>query len=372
MDSDHPPRHAPRIVPRAAPRVALVLGGGGLKGFAHIGVLRALRERGIRPVLYAGSSIGALLAAATATGTAPAELEARAARLRRRDLFRLNHYGMLVDRMRAPSLYEAEPLRALVEQTVPAGTFASLGAPLLVGTVDIERGTQVVWGLPGLDDVPVRDAVYASCALPGFFPPGRVDGRVCVDGGTTDNMPVSIAAVGLGGPPLDAIIAVDVGNADVTHDETIGAQGFASIFMRSASVMMHALQEAPLARWSGPPMLLIRPRVSHIGWFNFGHVDELVDAGYRAATSALRHLNELLCAPGGIYPRRSVRVVVDRDRCTGCGTCVAMAPGTMGLDGARKAYVLTHVLSWSPADGDFVKHCPTNAIAVVEADGPER
>ncbi|MGZ8468988.1 MAG: patatin-like phospholipase family protein, partial [Gemmatirosa sp.] len=61
-------RPAPRVVARRTPRVALVLGGGGLKGFAHIGVLRALRERGIRPTLIAGSSIGALLGAATAGG----------------------------------------------------------------------------------------------------------------------------------------------------------------------------------------------------------------------------------------------------------------------------------------------------------------
>ena len=375
MDSDPPPspapRSSPRIVTRAAPRIALVLGGGGLKGFAHIGVLRVLRERGIRPSLYAGSSIGALLAAASAGGLPPAELAWRAEHLKRRDLFRLNHYGMLVDRVRAPALYEGEPLRALVEQVVPTGTFADLPTPVFVNTVDLKRGTQVVWGLPGLQDVPVQDAVYASCALPGFFPPGRVDGRVCVDGGTIDNMPVSVAAVGAGaGGPVDAIIAVDVGNADLGHRDTIESQGFASIFMRSASAMMHALQEAPLSRWGGPPMLLIRPRVSHIGWFTFGHVAELIAEGQRAAVAALRHMNELLCAPGGIYPRRGVRVRVDRERCTGCGTCVAMAPGTMGLDAAGKAYALTHALSWSPADGEFVRHCPTAALDIEEVERP--
>ena len=70
--------HAPRVVPRASPRIALVLGGGGLKGFAHIGVMRALRERGIRPSLYAGSSIGALLSAAAAGGVATTEMTWRA------------------------------------------------------------------------------------------------------------------------------------------------------------------------------------------------------------------------------------------------------------------------------------------------------
>ena len=271
---------------------------------------------------------------------------------------------MIVDRMRSASLYLGDPLRRLIDQVVPGGTFDDTRVPLLVNTVDLARGTQVVWGLPGLREVSVRDAVYASCALPGFFPPGDLGGRVCVDGGTVDNLPVSVAALGTTGTKVDAIIAVDVGNADLTHEETIHEQGFASIFMRAASVMMHSLQEAPLQHWTGPPMLLVRPRVSHVGWFAFGHVPEVIAEGYRAATEALTHMSDLLCAPGGIFPRRTVRVTVDRERCTGCGTCVALAPHTMGLDATRKAYAHTHDHSWSPADGDFVKHCPTAAISV--------
>lgn len=357
-------RRSPRVVARSAPRIALVLGGGGLKGFAHIGVLRALRERGIRPSLYAGSSIGALLGAAAAGGLPETEMAARATALRRKELFRINHYGMLVERMRSASLYLAEPLRALVEQVVPDGDFDALPLPLLVNTVDVARGTQVVWGLNGLRDVPVRDAVYASCALPGFFPPGRVDGRVCVDGGTVDNLPVSIAARNGVAPPVDVIIAVDVGNADLTHDTTVHAQGFASIFMRSASVMMQALQVPPLSHWSGPPMLLVRPRVSHIGWFVFGRAEELIEEGYRAANEALRHLDELFTAPSGIFPRRHVRVTVDREKCTGCGLCVALAPHVMGQRSDGTAFALSHDLSWSPADGHFVRSCPTHAISV--------
>ena len=77
---------------------------------------------------------------------------------------------------------------------------------LFSAPVDVERGIPLVWGLPGFDDVWVDDAVYASCALPGFFPPGQVQGRVCVDGGVVDNLPVAFPPV-LG---VDAIIAVEV------------------------------------------------------------------------------------------------------------------------------------------------------------------
>src|SRR5438067_11133382 len=176
-------------------RIALVLGGGGMKGFAHIGVLQALNERGIKPTLYAGTSIGALLGAAFAGGMGANEMAERAISMRRRDLFRINHLGMIKDRMNAQSIYLEEPLRSVVEAVVPRGTFAELGKPLFVNTVDIERATQVIWGAPGLQDVNIHDAVYASCALPGFYPPGRVGTRFCVDGGVVDNLPVQIAAL---------------------------------------------------------------------------------------------------------------------------------------------------------------------------------
>src|SRR5256885_2405058 len=94
-------------------RIALVLGGGGMKGFAHIGVMQAMEERGIVPTLYAGTSIGALLAAARVGGMPIDEMRQRAISLKRRDLFRLNHFGMLLERMRSPSIYLEEPLREL-------------------------------------------------------------------------------------------------------------------------------------------------------------------------------------------------------------------------------------------------------------------
>ena len=291
-------------------RIALVLGGGGLKGFAHVGVLRALAERGVQPSLFAGTSIGALIAAAHVGGMPLDEMQRKAESIGRDDLFRLNRIRILFDRFHSPSIYLPEPLRALCDASVPALRFDELPIPLLVNTVDVERGTQVVWGRPGLRDVPVADAVYASCALPGFFPPGRVDGRVCVDGGTVDNMPVSVAALG-----MDAVIAVDVGNSGIAPESDIAGQGFASVFMRSATIMMHALQELPLSDWAGPPMILVRPRVTHIGWFAFGHTTELIEAGYRAAYDALDHLEECLAADTGIFPKRRVRVVVDREKC---------------------------------------------------------
>ena len=280
-------------------------------------------------------------------------------RFRRRDLFRINHVGMLMERMLSRSIYLEAPLRELGEELVAEGTFDDLETALLVTAVDLELGVPVVFGRPGLRNVRVRDAVYASCALPGFFPPGVVGTRTCIDGGTTDNLPVAIASMG-----VDALIAVDVGIADVPLARGVASQGFASIFMRAATLMMHQQQQQALEKWTSPPMLLVRPKVSHIGWFSFSHAEELMSIGYEATRDALEDLDSLLLAPGGIWPRHPVQIDVNRETCTGCAMCVARAPDVMALDEQRKAYPIARVHDWSPADGAFVRICPVNAIGV--------
>jgi NTE family protein len=366
-------RQSPRSVKRLSPtkaqrkarKIALVLGGGGLKGFAHIGVIRALKEMGIEPTVVAGTSIGALIGAAYARGMPLLEMADRARGLKRRDLFRLNRMGMLLERQHSPAIYLDEPLRQVVESVVAHKRFDQVKKTLLVNTVDIERGTQVVWGLPGLRDVSLIDAVYASCALPGFYPPGRIDGRLCVDGGVLDNLPVSIAGRG-----MDAVIAVDTGSSDLEPDKDIASAGFASIYMRAASTMMHALQLAPFATWIRPPMILIRPKVSHIGWFSFSNTDDLIEAGYTAAIEACKHYEECIAWGIGVFPRRPMQITVDREKCIGCTLCAALAPDIMAMDATQKAYPLTPVVEWSPADGEFVHHCPTLAIEATRLDIP--
>jgi len=341
---------------RDEPKIALVLGGGGMKGFAHIGVLKALEEAGIRPALYAGTSIGAMVAAAAVSGVTPDELARRAELLRRKDLFRINHMGMLMDRMRSASIYLEGPLRDLCTSVAPDGTFEDLPTSLLVNTVDVERGTQVVWGLPGLRNVSVRDAVYASCALPGFFPPGHVDGRVCLDGGVIDNLPASVASLG-----MDMVIAVDVGVSDLTRVQGVAQMGFAALYMRAAMTMMHSLQQAPLSQWGAPPMLLIRPKVGH-DWLSFANGSAHIREGYRAASRALEHLELYMQQARGVFPRKRVALSVSESKCIGCGLCAALAPTYMGMGSNGKAYVRIEEADWASSDGEFVHHCPTGAI----------
>jgi len=347
---------------RSEPRIALVLGGGGMKGFAHIGVLKALEEAGIQPSVYAGTSIGSMVAAAAVSGITPDELARRAEFLKRKDLFRINHLGMLMDRMKSRSIYLEGPLRDLCSSVVPEGTFKNLKTPLLVNTVDVERGTQVVWGLPGLQDVSIRDAVYASCSLPGFFPPGNVGGRVCLDGGVIDNLPAAIASLG-----MDMVIAVDVGSSDMVGLPGVAQLGFAALYMRAAMTMMHKLQQMPLSQWGAPPMLLIRPKVGR-DWLSFTNSGKHVREGYRAATKALEHFDLYLQQSRGVYPRKRVQLTVSEEKCIGCGLCAAMAPSYMGMGPNGKAFVRVDEAEWASPDGEFVDHCPTGAIEAARGE----
>jgi NTE family protein len=334
-----------------------------MKGFAHIGVLRALEELGIEPDLYAGTSIGAMIAASYLCGATVEEMTARVESMRRKDLFRVNHFGMLLERMRSPSIYLEEPLRELCNAAIPEGDFTSLPKRLLVNTVDLDRGARVVWGLPGLENASVRDAVYASCALPGFFPPGHVGDRTCIDGGVVDNLPVSITS-----HFADIIIAVDVGSSDASQEGRADTQGFAIIYMRAATMMFHALQQFPLERWHGPPMVLIRPKVNDANWLSFADTTANIEEGYRAAKRALERFDSFWGNPSCVFPRRRVQIDVDEEKCTGCGLCVSLAPAVMGMDRKHKAYARTRVVEWSPADGGFVHECPTIAIAAHNVD----
>jgi NTE family protein len=336
-----------------------VLGGGGLKGFAHIGVLDVLHQMGIAPELMAGSSIGSLIASAYALGTPVSAMRERALALKRKDLFRVNAGGFARGLLRSPSFYAAEPLRTLIAGVIPDRRFDQIAQPLLVNTVDLERGMQVMWGTPGFKHASIRDAVYASCALPGFFPPGNVGGRVCVDGGTVDNMPVTATA-----DHLDLLIAVDVGNSEVQHATDITDQGVGSIFMRAATLMMRTLQGWPLAHWSGPPLVLIRPKVSQFGWFNFEKIPLLITAGAQAAEDAQSAIAQALRVGHGIFPRKAAQIQVMEEKCTGCGLCIAMAPHAMRRGAEGKAEPVQAEFDWSPVDGDFVAQCPTGAIVM--------
>lgn len=346
---------------------SLVLGGGALKGLAHIGVLQALEEAGLRPSGVVGSSIGSLIAAAWAAGVPVDDLHQRALRLRRRDVFRVAHTDMAFKRMHSPAVYRREPLDFLIHDLVGDRTFDELIRPCIVNTVDINSGMQVLWGLPGLRYVPVADAVFASCALPGILPPREIAGRWYVDGAVADNLPVKAATVFGGGP----VVAVDV-SASMALRSEIEKSGFATTYARGLELVMQTMLERTLRAWKSPPMLLVHPRVEDYPLFVFDRAQELIAEGYRAMRQQIPELLRLMASDEeGIFPQAPMRIHVDRARCIGCGVCALRAPGIFRMDAQGKAEVIAPRQAWSPLDGVYVRNCPTWAISARAAGREE-
>lgn len=336
----------------------LVLSGGGLKGLAHIGVLKAFEERGLVPGLVVGSSMGSMIASAWAAGMPIPEMMERGLKVRRRDVFQVAHVDMALKRMRSPAVYRREPLDELILSLVGERTFHDLPRPLLINTVELNTGMQIFWGLPGLRNPRVADAVFASCALPGIFPPREIEGRYYVDGAVTENLPAHIAASHGEGP----VVAVDVGSTSAMR-ANVQDEGFAATYVRGLEIVMQTMMESRLRSWTAPPLVLIHPRVEHISMFAFGQNRELIEEGYRSTLDILDQLQDLDPDGHGVYPQRRVEVRVDRDRCVGCGACVMHAPWVFEMDEGSRARVRQPIQHWSPLDGGYIRNCPTYAIS---------
>ncbi|MGY1810602.1 patatin-like phospholipase family protein [Blastococcus sp. SYSU D00669] len=200
----------------ASPRVpadrggtAFVLGGGGVLGAAEVGMLQALLERGVRPDLVVGTSVGAINGALVAADPTPAAVarlrevwqEMASERIFAGSLFA--RAGTLV-RTRT-HLHPREPLRDLLAAHLPVRTFAELQVPFQCVAASIERAAEHWFTAGGL-----LDAVLASCAVPGLLPPVELDGEHFLDGGLVHSIPVG-RAVALG---ATEIYVLHVGRVD--------------------------------------------------------------------------------------------------------------------------------------------------------------
>lgn len=170
--------------------VGLVLSGGGARGFAHIGVLHVLEERGVRVDALAGTSMGAILGALYAAGYTAAEIYELADGLGWRDV---------IDVSLQAGLMKGDKLHSFLASHLPE-RFDQLRLPFAVTTTDMETGEEQV-----VMDGPLVDAVRASSSFPGAFDPVVLDGRTLADGGIVNNLPVAAAAL-LG---CDYVIASD-------------------------------------------------------------------------------------------------------------------------------------------------------------------
>ena len=263
--------------------VILVLGGGGVKGMAHVGAWKAVEESGLRVSEIVGTSIGALVGAALAGGHGWNDLVSLAMALRKRDIVSMNGRSLLVNGIRQASIFHRDRFHSYVRSVLPVDSWSELSIPLSMNAVDLESGEQVWFGAGGRTDVPLADAVYASSALPIFYPPAEIGGRHYVDGGVLDTLPISRAAE----RGAELIVAVDVGSGETKDALDTISKGMIAIHHRVFDIMSHTRRRSRIADWDGPPLIYVRPRLEGVSTFDFTRTQYFLEEGYRAARSAI-------------------------------------------------------------------------------------
>ena len=259
--------------PRAAPRsLALALGGGGARGLAHVIVMEALDEIGVRPVAIAGCSIGAAIGAAYAAGLSGKAIRrhvislahARAETIARLFAARaITLSSMIAAPFGNPMLLDAQKLcTAFLPEAVP-DDFAQLEIPLIVPATDLYGRSEVAFAAGAL-----KPAIAASMAVPGLVRPVEHEGRVLVDGAAVDPLPFEHLR-----ERADVILAVD------TTVGPIAPRGIPDPWenlFATLQVMSHTIVREKLRH--GTPDILLRPELSAYRLLDFFHASAILRA----------------------------------------------------------------------------------------------
>jgi NTE family protein len=263
----------------ARPGVALALGGGFARGFAHLGVLQVFEENHIAISHIAGTSVGSILGAAYASGAPLAQIMATCRTLKFRDIARWH-----VSRLGLASNHR---LADLIERVFVSQTFEKLRIPMAVVATNLNSGEAVVFTEGNMVD-PIR----ASCAFPGIFEPVEIGTRWLVDGGLIAPVPTQ-AARNMG---AKYVVGVSVGMPE-------GDRGKPTNIFQVVSRAVCAAQKHQLEMWERHADLIIRPDVHSLAWDDFDRADEAIEAGKTAAKIALPRILKLLAENDALQPR---------------------------------------------------------------------
>ena len=267
-------------------RVVGVFGGGGAKSLACAGAWKALAEASLTPSHLVGTSMGAVIAAAFASGASYDDVVIAARSLSRRDVAPLDPIALLKGAF-AGSILKAQGPRRAIERLVPATRFEQLKSPLTITATDLDSGELLLFGTGGRSDLPLHDALYASCALPLYFPPLSLDGRRLGDGGLRAVLGLEPASK----IPADLVVAIHVGPGFDEPAPTSRAPVPALVRAHGEAirVMMAAQVERQIADWpkDAPPLVLVRPIAEREATFAVASGDRYLQAGYAATKRAL-------------------------------------------------------------------------------------
>jgi NTE family protein len=289
-------------------KIALALGGGGARGLAHLGILRGLEKAEISIDLLTGTSMGALVAAVYAQNPSSTTaidrfrnfLESPEFKNTNPEFLRShNHeeiplwegifqrftgfirksifYGQSLTRQASIS---EEKFTQNINFLLEEGQIEETAKALAVIALDLKSCGEVI-----LRKGSIRRAVSASCAIPGIFPPVKIDDRDLVDGGWVDRVPVHPARI-MG---ADFIIAVDVGEgAEAEEDFSTGL----GVYLRTCDVSRLALTRLQLKEAD----VVVCPDVSAVHWSDFGHLEECVRAGEQAISAQMEEIKKRIAA----------------------------------------------------------------------------
>jgi NTE family protein len=268
--------------------ITLALGGGGVKGFAHVGVIRVLEQLGFQIRAIAGTSAGGLIGAIYAAGYSPDEIEAQFSILDQSKLYkRLPKDG--------PSLLGLGGIIKELKDAFGERTFDNLRLPFACTAVELESGQLV-----NIKEGKLLEAVLSTIAVPGVFPPHPWKGRMMVDGGVLDPVPISLArALAPGYPVVAVVLSPTIREWGISRtpprllfslpmfnqiSKLRPAQSL-NIFLRSVDIAGCHLTDLHLQMEK--PEVIIRPDVANIGLIDEVDIREVVRLGEEAALAVL-------------------------------------------------------------------------------------
>ena len=262
-----------------------MMGGGGAKSVAHAGAWKAIHEAGLAPSHIIGTSMGAVIAAAFAAGLTYEQVVEKALALERKDFAAVDVWSVAKG-VFAGNLFKPEPLKRTIARLVPAARFADLKVPLTITATDLDSGALMLFGALG-QVAPLIDALYASCALPLYFPPGQIDGRRLGDGGLRAVLGLPIAQR----VKADLVVAVDVGPGfdEPPADKKAAVPPLIRAHGEAIRVMMAAQTERAIADWpkDAARLIVVRAVAEREATFAVGQGERYLQAGYDATKRAL-------------------------------------------------------------------------------------
>lgn len=253
-------------------KVGLALSGGGARGFAHVGVLKALVENDIPIDLIAGTSAGSFVGGAYAAGMSVDEIVEVGKKV--------SWFGVAGFSYSPKGFLSNAAMKGFIESNFPVSKFEDLRIPFTAVACDLERGEEVYLK----DEGDLAHAIRASCAIPGVFVPVTDDGRQLVDGGVVSPIPTrAVKKMG-----ADVIIAVDLMTCGMTYWGT--PTTLVGTFFQSAMIMLRTTSRNQHYRAD----VVIEPAIAHIRPDEIAKRDELIELGEKAGLEAIEKIKELL------------------------------------------------------------------------------